>query len=389
MSSLRLHEDRRSAFFSHANRAHGVVDAGSALTSVKSEAAALLERFLAKGEAHDLYSLAGLLATRGSRESEAYEAVSRFVQSVTEFTPEGDAVAPDELAHDLLAGQMPPEAAPAKTPELRPVECDLSAWVTVFVTTVGYPTFERCMECLQAQDCDFRLKVIENVAPMSAAFQRMLDECETPFYVQVDEDMLLYPQAVRTLYERMSRLDDAVAMYAACLYDEHIERAILGIQITRTEIARRYPLRDVEGFEWEQRSRWRCDGYTYVLERVEGTGRNSPQTLGLHGTYWTPLAIYVRYFVLELKRRMGTGSHSWVPPEAGKLLERFLERRTELDLYALGGILAGHLQLRLSRGRSKHFERYPHTPGFEDFRRFVQALSGVDAPSPDPSSPCF
>ena len=75
---------------------------------------------------------------------------------------------------------------------------DISDLVTVFVSTVGYPTFESCIENLQRQDCIFELNVIDHVAPMSAAFQRMLEECVTPYFVQVDEDMLLYPGAVRT-----------------------------------------------------------------------------------------------------------------------------------------------------------------------------------------------
>ena len=80
--------------------------------------------------------------------------------------------------------------------------------VTVFVTTVGAPSYDACRQHLGAQDCAFRLQVIDRVAPMSAAFQRMLDECPTPFFVQVDEDMLLYPHAVRTLYEASPRADD-------------------------------------------------------------------------------------------------------------------------------------------------------------------------------------
>ena len=81
---------------------------------------------------------------------------------------------------------------------------DLSEQLTVFVTTVGAPSYAACRQHLRAQDCAFRLQVIDRVAPMSAAFQRMLDDCRTPFFVQVDEDMLLYPHAVRTLYERIA-----------------------------------------------------------------------------------------------------------------------------------------------------------------------------------------
>jgi hypothetical protein len=70
---------------------------------------------------------------------------------------------------------------------------DLSAEMTVFVSTVGAATFPECMACLERQDSRFRLEVIDRVAPVSAAFQLMMDRCQTPYSVQADEDMLLHP----------------------------------------------------------------------------------------------------------------------------------------------------------------------------------------------------
>ncbi len=124
---------------------------------------------------------------------------------------------------------------------------DLSKVVTVYVTSVGAPTYPQCVEHLRNQDSTFVLRTIERVAPMSAAFQRMLDDCKTPYYVQVDEDMLLYPHAIRSLYERISRANSSVAMLACSLYDEHLERCINGVKIFRHGIVRNYPFKDVEG----------------------------------------------------------------------------------------------------------------------------------------------
>lgn len=332
-------------------------------------------RFLRDGSPLDLYALAGILAGSANRRAKhenlgsVYEALQRFVQAARDAGQEGEVVHPDDLVYDSIREVEEPAA-----PLSAGCSEDLSSEVTVFVTTVGYATFERCMEHLKAQDCSSRLEVIEGVAPMSAAFQQILDRCTTPFYVQVDEDMILYPQAVRMLYERIRRADGNVAQYVACLYDEHLGRAIYGLKIFRTEVTRRYPLRDVEGFEWEQVGRWRRDGYVDLREDVAQADRNPPRTLGLHGTLWTPLSIYVRYFVLEHTRRKGNKTHQWVALEAQKLLEKYLLQGSELNLFALGGILAGRLQERLGAGRSKHFERYERTPGFEEFQRFAAEI---------------
>jgi hypothetical protein len=93
----------------------------------------------------------------------------------------------------------------------RPTRLDLSSEVTVFVTTIGAPSYAACRELLRRQDCTFTLDLVEGITPLSVALQQMLDRCRTPYYVQVDEDMLLYPQAVRTLFERMASAPPEVA----------------------------------------------------------------------------------------------------------------------------------------------------------------------------------
>ena len=45
----------------------------------------------------------------------------------------------------------------------------------------------------------------------------------------------------------------------------------------------------------------------------------------------------LRYTVLELKRRKGNRTHQWLAEAAVRLLNRFLENRSEVDFYALMG----------------------------------------------------
>ncbi len=246
--------------------------------------------------------------------------------------------------------------------------------VTVFVSTVGYPTFEKCLQQLRGQDCTFTLKIIDHVAPISAAFQCMMDECATPYYVQVDEDMLLYPHAIRTLYERISAMDDRVPQYVCALYDVHLDKVIYGIKIFKHDVVCRYPYRDTRGCEWDQIRRFRADGYIDVRVPRKGATQNSENTLGLHGTYWLLHAVYLRFSVLELKRRMGNKTHEWVAEAALKILKRFLENRSEVDFYALMGILSGSLSNSGTMGLEKDYRTYGDTPGFESLKQFVEEV---------------
>ncbi len=73
--------------------------------------------------------------------------------------------------------------------------------LTVFIISTGEDTAKDCVDSLRSQDVTFEINIIENVFPMSKAFQSMPERCRTPYFIQVDADMILEPHAVRTLYE--------------------------------------------------------------------------------------------------------------------------------------------------------------------------------------------
>ncbi|MEO8603621.1 MAG: glycosyltransferase family 4 protein [bacterium] len=264
---------------------------------------------------------------------------------------------------EVLAGRQP-----AGGPTL-----DLTDRVTAFVTTVGAPSYLACRDLLRLQDCAVRLEIIDRVAPMSAAFQRMLDSCETPFFVEVDEDMLLHPHALRTLYQRISTADARVAVVAGDLWDAHLDRRLQGVKIYRHEIARRYPFSDAQSFEKLQARQMRADGY--VLEGgVRGDDRDGDGILGLHGTHWTGRSIYERYATLESRRQRQPRALSWFDPYPGIFLERALEEPTELNVAALMGVLSAALLPHDGPGSAKDF-RVAETPlGFAEAQRFFEGL---------------
>ena len=255
--------------------------------------------------------------------------------------------------------------------------CDLSAELSVFVLTVGAPSFAQCMARLEAQDCRFQLEVIENVAPMSRALQCMLDRCRTRFFVQVDEDMLLYPHAIRTLYTRLTASAPEVAILTCHLFDRHAERVIYGLKIYRHAIVRAYPYDNVESSEYDQIRRFTKDGFVDLRLPIEDHFRPSEITLGEHGSLWTSRSVFERYLTLERKIRRHskeapTTSATWVEEHAAFFLRRYLDTGAELDLYALMGVIAGRLAPVGGRGREKDYRDYERLPGFRTLVRFVE-----------------
>jgi hypothetical protein len=250
---------------------------------------------------------------------------------------------------------------------------DLLDAVTVFVTTVGAPTFDECLRHLRDQDCTFRLEIIAHVAPMNVAFQRMLDDCRTPFYVQVDEDMLLQRHAVRTLHDTIEAAGSNVALYSAELYDVHLGRCIRGVKIFRHELVRRYPFQDSGAFEIDQIAQLKRDGHE-VLLTDPGLHPVPNRTLGLHGTRWTPQSIYERYARLERSRRSRPQRLPWFEPYGQDFLRRFHEDPTEENFFAFMGLIAGVVASRNGEASAKDYRKHHALPGFEALRRFLHQV---------------
>ena len=257
---------------------------------------------------------------------------------------------------------------------------DLRKEVTVFVITIGAPSFNDCMKNLKKQDCRFNLEIIKNQAPLSKALQCMLDRCRTPYFVQVDEDMILNSDAVRRQYYNITNTPKKVAIFTSHLFDIHPQRLIYGFKIYRHEIVKNYPYQNVEACEFDQISRFKKDGFIDKRVPIKQPLKISEDTLGYHGPMWEPLSIYERYFSLTTKQRRHsdetpTTAAFWVKDYAKVYLKRFIDKRSELDLYAFMGIMAGMLASVEGRGAEKDFRKYGKTPGFNQVKKFVQTLN--------------
>ncbi|MBH30533.1 MAG: hypothetical protein CMG71_00910 [Candidatus Marinimicrobia bacterium] len=97
---------------------------------------------------------------------------------------------------------------------------DLSDELTVFIVSAGEDTYNDCEQALSNQDCVFRIKHIKDVFPMSNAFQAMPDNCETKYFVQVDADMILYPNSISTLYKEIQRSSPLTYMVTGSLQEK-------------------------------------------------------------------------------------------------------------------------------------------------------------------------
>lgn len=208
--------------------------------------------------------------------------------------------------------------------------------VTVFVTTIGDATnFADCLSHLHAQTVSVPIEIIDHVAPMSAAFQEMLVRCQTEYYVQVDEDMILFSDAIRALSSSIASLPERFAMTCAPLWDCDAECPIYGVKIYRAAIMKQFPYRDSASCEIEQLDRLRASGHDYHLQTLD-----KASCLGEHGKHYTLETIFKRWQRCFQKHRL-FGNMDWIEPYARRLLDRYLATRESLHLYAFLGAVAG------------------------------------------------
>jgi hypothetical protein len=174
--------------------------------------------------------------------------------------------------------------------------------ITVFVIESGEPSFKQALTAVNAQTYQTQVKIISNVTPMWKAFQQMLDLCETPYFVQVDADMILKPSAIETLATSFEKQDSSCCMYVGFLFDSDMDRNILGVKIYDHRVFKHFPYKEsfsCEVFQLEQLKRF---GYSYKVADLKSSTQES-ESLGKHSPSQTPEMAFSRWERNMLKYR--------------------------------------------------------------------------------------
>lgn len=204
----------------------------------------------------------------------------------------------------------------------------ISKDLTVFIISGGFnPNLPYCIEALRKQTISFNLNIINDVYPMAQAFQHMIDKCTTPYYIQVDNDMVLTPTAIETMYNKMKDSNPNTAMLCFNLFDQHLGSEIQGVKIYRHDVFKKYPYNlNTMSCEMAQIKDMERDGFTYKIIRT---------VLGIHSPHWTNKLIFDRYYIFMQKGK-------W-PLLPDILLEIYNKNPSSLNLFAFMGAMAGIL----------------------------------------------
>lgn len=224
---------------------------------------------------------------------------------------------------------------------------EIRAATTVFVLTGDGPAFAACLEALRKQDGPpFKLDIIRNVCSFSAAAQAMIDRCRTPYFIQVDEDMVLAPDAVASMENVMAAAPDDVGMICFHLFDEDRGMPIQGVKIYRTALIKALTFQDVKASEIDLLEQMSRHGLQWILH---------PDVKGLHGTVCTPDTIYRRYKTMYEK-----DIRQWnvLTSDIRRKADAFRQSGDPLQLFALLGAVHGIINAPLAADPEKDARAY-------------------------------
>jgi hypothetical protein len=238
---------------------------------------------------------------------------------------------------------------------------DFSDKLTVFVLSCGNnPNYEKCIDSLNNQTIKFNLDIIKDCHPMGVAFQEMINRCQTDYYIQVDEDMILDNNSIEVLYNSILSSDPKTAMVCYKLKDVHLNRGIDGIKIYKFSIFNLFPYNiNVLSCEMEQLDRLKKAGYNY---------KRCSQIIGLHCPLWTKETIFERYYnYIDKYKKFGSKNYTFL---LNNLLKIFLETPNQLNLYAFIGGLASIFNENI-RTSEKDFTR----PLLKEFKKIDETFN--------------
>ena len=202
---------------------------------------------------------------------------------------------------------------------------DLSSELTIFVIAVEkQENYKTCLRALNEQTVKFKVEKIEDVYPMSKAFNLMFEKCKTSYFIQLDEDMILNQDAVEIMYDTIIKSNSDIVTQIFHLIDAHSNKIIRGVRINKTEILKNYPFQNTIASESNQTERMKKDGY--IVKR-------DVRIVGLHSPYWNCNSIFKRYYNM-MERSKQFGGYQDVPYELWEILKK---APTKLNLYALLG----------------------------------------------------
>ena len=190
--------------------------------------------------------------------------------------------------------------------------------VSAILLTIGEPSMERALEAIKQQTLQpAEVIIVRDVRPVSRAINTGASRVSTPFFVQVDSDMVLDPDCIEQLRKCVRpRIGEVLG-----LLRDPLMGTVRGIKLYRTECFRQVSMPETIAPDTDHNKMMRAYGWKGTLARRGlRTRLNKALALGEHNPSYTPDYTYHKY-LLEGRRYHYRQSHLGIRWHFAKLEE--------------------------------------------------------------------
>jgi len=202
--------------------------------------------------------------------------------------------------------------------------------LTVFlIATEKEKNYNEALEALNNQTVSFQFKQILDVEPINEAFNEMLKQCNTPYFCQIDEDMILNSDAIETMYNQIKNVSPNVAMIRFKLLDKYLSKIIGSVIIYNNDISQNFYWENTPFSDLNRHEKIRNAGYDILTK---------DDVLGIHHPYWSKCAIFRKFAIRSEKvKALDIKDDIFLK----SLISKLKTCLSELDLFALLGYCIG------------------------------------------------
>lgn len=172
--------------------------------------------------------------------------------------------------------------------------------ITIFLITIESHLLQYALEAINSLETTYNVlvNVIMNVSPTKQAYNTMIERCTTQYFIQLDEDMEMYPNGLSIILDYLKSLSDNKKsncfVYSFKLIDNYLGLSnppvLYGLKVYNFDIMKNFHMQDCTTTVSQVDKTWHAPIYASgYIDRLSNI------TIGFHARNRKPFDIMLRF----------------------------------------------------------------------------------------------